>query len=715
MSESLLDALTNPRAIAIVGASDTETKLTARPMRFLRRHGYGGRIYPVNPARDTVLGEPAWPSVSALPERVDFAYILLDADPAIAVLRECATVGVRVVALLADGFAEAGEAGARRQAEIRHIAEAAGLLLIGPNSMGLVHTASGFTATTNAAFGAKKIKKGRLAVLSQSGSVIGTLLSRGAARGIGFSTMVSVGNEAGAGVGEIGQILVDDPATDGFLLFLETIRDRASLRCFAEKAHAAGKPLVAYMIGQTEEGQALSISHTGALTGSARAARALLRSLGIQCAERFDTLLEAPGALAKAHIGTERPRSATVIATTGGGGAMVVDQLAARGIEIAGISTASRTRFAERGIPSGHGKLVDVTLAGARYESMKEAISTLIRDPQTGLLVVAIGSSAQFDPELGVSPIVDAVAEAPEDAAPVLAFPLPHAPESMALLEAGGISSFGTVESCAETTAMLLHAPLIVANMETGPAPVLSDRLAALMSAFPDGALDETAASDLLCALGVERPKQLLLAPDASLPETLPFPYPIVAKLVSPDLPHKSEAGAVSLGITGTEDLTAAIARMRHAAEQFHPGFTLTGILLQETCLGLGEALIGLTRDPVAGPIITVAAGGILAEIYEDSAVRPAPVDIGAAMEMICEVKGFALLRGYRGRPEGDLDALARMIADLSRLALLPEILEVEINPVLVRSAGSGAVMLDTLVRLMDKNAIATHFRSCTG
>jgi acetate---CoA ligase (ADP-forming) len=695
MRDTLLGALVSPASIALVGASNSEGKLTARPMRFLRRHGYAGRIYPVNPARETVLGEKAWPSVSAIPEKIDFAYILVDADPAIEALKDCAAAGVKVAAILADGFAEAGEEGERRQAEVQRIASEAGMLLIGPNSMGVVHTPAGFAATTNAAFGAEEIGRGRLAVISQSGSVIGTLLSRGAARGIDFSTFVSVGNEAASGIGEIGEILVDHPEIDGFLLFMETIRDREALGRFAAKAHTAGKPVVAYMIGKSEEGQALSVSHTGALTGSTEAADALLRSIGIRKADQLETLLEAPGALFKARLKPGRPKSATVIATTGGGGAMVVDQLSARGVTIAGASAATRAHFAKHKIPCGHGKLVDVTLAGARYEVMKEAVSTLINDPETGVLIVAIGSSAQFDPELAVKPIADAVAEAPADAAPVLAFPLPHAPNSMRLLEAGGVPTFRTVESCAETIAMLMTdaAP---ANRPTSALPAQATRL---IEDLAPGTADEVASGAVFDALGLKGPAQIVLDPEMPVPDTLPLAYPLVAKLVSPDLPHKTDAGAIRVGIADRAALVTAIAEMRASAEDYHPDFKLTGILLQELAQGLGEALIGLSRDPVAGPVVTVAMGGVMTEIYRDSAVRPAPVTLESAREMIREVKGFELLRGFRGRPKGDLEALAEAVAALSLLANDQRIEEAEANPMLIREERSGVVRLDALIR----------------
>jgi len=694
-SPELLRMLIAPRSVALIGASASPGKLTARPLTFLKRHGYAGRILPVNPMRPVVMDLPAYPTVADIPEAVEHAYILLDADPAVDALLDCVRAGVRVVSVLADGFAEAGEEGRARQERLTAIAREAGILLIGPNSTGVVASASGFSCTTNAAFATDSLMPGRLAVLSQSGSLIGTILSRGQARGAGFSNLISVGNEASAGVGELGQLLLRDPGTDGILLFLETIRNPDALARFAEDANRMGKPVTAYMIGRSEEGQALSVSHTGALTGSAQAISSFLKAIGIREVEFFDSLIDAPRALSRLnHLGG-RPRHATVVSTTGGGGAMVVDQISARGVPIAGCSAAARATLSGEGIPLGHGKLVDVTLAGTRYETMKRVIATLMADPETGLLVVAIGSSAQFNPELAVKPIVDAVVEAGPDAAPVMAFPLPHAPDSLAMLEAGGVPAFRSVETCAETVSLFLNPPRpegrVVADL---PGTVL-----ALLAGGEAGVLDEVASGAVFEALGAHRPAQIVLAVEAEVPEILPFPYPVVAKLISPDLPHKTEAGAIRVGIADRAALVEAIAAMRVSAGTYSPDFRLKGILVQQMCKGLGEALIGITRDPSVGPVITVGMGGVMTEIYRDTAVRPAPVTIETAREMLDEVKGFALFRGFRGKPRGDLDALARTVADVSRLALSPAVAEAEINPVLIGAQGEGVVLLDALIR----------------
>lgn len=694
--ETLRKALIAPDSVALVGVSGTPGKLTARPLEALQRNGWQGRIYPVNPTRAEIGGLKAYASVSDIPGGVDHAYILLNADPAIEAVEECARAGVKVVSLLADGFAEAGEEGRARQERLVRIAKEAGILLVGPNSTGVVATHPGFVCTTNAAFKTDDIRRGRLAVLSQSGSVIGTMLSRGQAQDAGFSVLISTGNEAGAGVGRLGQLLLDDPDTDGFILFLETIRDRAALAAFARGALARGKPVVAYMIGRSEEGQALSVTHTGALTGAARSVSAFLRSVGIREVASFDALIPVARTLARSHLRPERPRAVTVVSTTGGGGAMVIDELALRGVPIAGLSDAARTALEAKGIPLGHGKLVDVTLAGTRYDSMKAVIHTLSADPETGLLLVVIGSSAQFSPELAVAPIVDACAEAEGDISPVMAFPLPHAPESLAMLEAGGIPAFRSVETCAEAIARLFD-PLSVADAGAFALPA---KAAALIAALPTGTCDEVASAEVMRALGVRGPQAVMLDPAAALPKEIGLPFPVVAKLVSPDLPHKTEAGAIRIGIPDRAALAEAIAAMRTAAEAHRPGYRLRGILVQEMCAGLGEALIGITRDPVAGPVLTLAAGGVMTEIYRDSAVHPAPLSIETARAMIAEVKGFALFSGYRNRPRGDLEALAQAVAAVSQLALADRIAEAEINPVLILPEGEGVVMLDALLNI---------------
>jgi len=287
----------------------------------------------------------------------------------------------------------------------------------------------------------------------------------------------------------------------------------------------------------------------------------------------------------------------------------------------------------------------------------------------------------------------------------VFGFPVPHAEDSIRLLEAGGVPAFRTVESCADTIALVVNrrAP------DTPVTVVIPAAVNALISAAESGVMNEVASAAVFEALGMSVPEHTLLSPDTSAagatqlpavvvkaPDIVDLDFPVVAKLVSNDLPHKTEAGAIATGLNNIEELQLAITTMLDSVSEKNPLARIQGVLVQETCIGLGEALIGLTRDPLVGPVVTIAAGGVMAEIYKDASVRPAPVSIATAREMIEEVAGFALLRGYRGSTRGDIEALAQTVVLLSGLAVHDRVAEAEINPLLVRS--EGVVLLDALI-----------------
>ncbi|MGF1650275.1 MAG: acetate--CoA ligase family protein [Hyphomicrobiaceae bacterium] len=690
----LLRALTAPRGIALIGASASVDRLTSRPQAFLSQHGFAGAVYPVNPNRQQVLGLPAFRDIAAVPGPLDHAYVLIDTPGVEAAVEACAARGVPLVSVLADGFAESGPDGLARQRRLVDIAERAGITLLGPNSMGVVDTRSRAVCTTNAAFAAERLATGRTAVISQSGSLIGTLVSRGAARGIGFSTLVSVGNEAQTTVADIGTALLEDPGTDGFVLFLETLRAHDRFLSFARQAAALGKPITAYLIGQSEEGRALAVSHTGAMVGSDRAIDAVLEAAGVARVELLDTLIEAPAA--RAHLAPKlmgRARAVTVVSTTGGGGAMMIDQLGLRGVTVRGLPEPLRDRLTAGSIPVGHGKLVDVTLAGARYEVMRRVVEAIIADTETGLLVCVIGSSAEFKPELAVRPIVDAVTAAGRSAAPVVAFPLPHAPDALAAFEAGGIPAFRTLEACAETVAIAMAEAVLQPSVTA----TLPSAAVALLAGAEAGLLDEAQSRAIFEAIGGRSPPSIVIGPHDQVPEPLGLSYPVVAKLVSRDLAHKTELGAVRLDLADRTALTTAIDAMRADVLQAAPGARISGVLVAEMRAGLGELLIGLTRDPVAGPLLTIGMGGVFAEVYRDVIVRPAPLDVATARAMIDRLAGAKMLKGWRGRPMGDLEAAARLASAVSNLAIDPRVAEAEINPLLVRQ--DGVEMLDALIR----------------
>lgn len=688
-SRDFLDALIRPKSVAIIGASNDPGKTAGRAQRYLAKHGYAGRVYPVNPSRETVQGEKAWPSLEGLPETVEHAYICVGTDAVTGAVEACAAAGVKMVSILADGFGEAGDDGVARQNRLVEIANAAGMRLLGPNSMGVINCTEGVGLTVNAALDDDHLLPGRLMGISQSGGMVGTMISRGAARGVGYASLVSVGNEADLTVGDIGLAAVEDPGVDAFLLFMETIRKPEAMAAFAAKAYAAGKPIVVYKLGRSEAARELATSHTGALVGSDAASDAFFQAHGIIRVDQFETLIEVPPLLIQA-TGREirRDKPVAVITTTGGGGAMVVDRLGMLGIEVAGGSEALRAELRALGVPLGPGRLTDVTLAGARYDLMLAVLDRFVTSGEFSAVVAAIGSSARFRPELAVQPIIDV----DKTNTPVVGFMVPRADQALRPLHTAGIAGFRTAESCAEAMRALLEFP--APRLVAAPAPVH------LPSGLLPGAQSEVDSLAIMASLGVAIASTIVVQPGDPVPGGLSFP--VAAKVLSADVPHKTEAGGVILDIEDADALSAAIETIHRSVTAAEPDAEIDGISVQPMVSGLAEALIGVTRDPEVGPVITLAVGGVLAEIHRDTAVRLAPVGLADARRMIAEVKGLAPARGFRGLPKGDLDALAEAIVAISRLARCENgsVLEAEINPIMIQAEGAGVIAVDGLVVL---------------
>jgi acyl-CoA synthetase (NDP forming) len=682
----LRQALLSPRSVAIVGQSDDAAKTSGRPLKYLRQSGYGGRIYPVNARRATVLGEPAWPSIAALPERPDHAYIVAPTEAAIAAAEECGKLGVRVATILADGFTDADPDGTARIARLRRVCAETGIRLVGPSSLGVVNLRDKVLLTANAAFAEPDMRIGRVFAASHSGSLIGAFLSRGMACGIGFAGLVSVGSEIDLSIGEICMSTLDDPDVDAYLLFLETMRKADALRVFALAAAAAGKPILAYKLGRSAEAREIAVSHTGALAGEDDVADAFLADCGIARADTFDGLIEGLPLVARMPLGT--PIRVGVVTTTGGGASMAIDRIAASGVAVVGPSAATLARLAAAGIDVTPARLIDLTIAGARYEVMKAALDILLTAPEFDLVLAVVGSSARFHPQLAVQPIADCAGAMK----PLAAFIVPEAPQALDLLRSAGVPAFRTPEACADAIA--------AAARRRVPKPMPARTPVARSG--PGRLLDELEAGALLDRIGMTRAPAVAVPASLDRAPELPFAYPVAVKVLSSALAHKTDVGGVVLDVRSGADLLAAIATIRAGVAAHRPGVAIERVLVQPMISGVGEVLVGYRVDPDVGPVIMVAAGGVLTEVYRDRSLRLAPVDLATAHAMIAEVKALAVLAGYRGRPAGDVDALARAIVALSELARMdgPVVAEAEINPLIVRPAGAGVVAVDALVKL---------------
>jgi acyl-CoA synthetase (NDP forming) len=691
--EEIFRALFEPRTVALIGASGDERKNTARPQRFLAKHGFEGRVVPINPNRDEVLGVRAFKSVSEIPGGADHAFVMVPASAVTEAIEACGESGVRVATIYSDGFAETGADGIARQRELLSLARSKNVRLLGPNSMGIVNVHTGLALTVNAVFELPRLNRGGLSVVSQSGSIIGTLLSRGQARGFGFSKLVSVGNECDLSVAEIVDFLSEDESTDAVLLFLETLRNEAELGQAARKAFDAGKPIITYKLGRSEVGKRLAATHSGAMTGSGEAVEAWFRHHGVVRVDMLEGLIEAPPLFLNSS--PPKGRRAALMTTTGGGAATVADRLGAAGVALTPPPPPLVERLRAQRVDLAGKTLVDLTMAGTRPEIAREAIEALLDSPECDIVVVVVGSSGRFQPEIAVRPIIDAAGGRKK---PLAVFILPEAGESLKLLAEAGIAAFRTPEGCADGVRAYLdwRGPQVRVRKNAR----LLAKAGKTLATVGAGTLDEREARDLFQSVGIRVSPSVVIENPR---EPVDLHFPVAVKLLSSKVSHKTDVGGVILDLMNRESVEAACREIDARLRQRRTSVSVEGFLVQEMVAGLAEALVGFHRDAETGPVVIIGVGGTLAEIHRDYSVRVAPVSIEMAREMIEEVRGLAGIRGYRGAQRGDLDALATAVSALSQLAELdrPQVLEAEINPLIVKAQGEGVVAVDGVVRVV--------------
>ncbi|WIW89427.1 acetate--CoA ligase family protein [Sphingobium sp. V4] len=678
-STELGTCLMHPASIAVVGASDDAAKTGSRPMRFLDMAGFTGRIYPVNARSSMVMGRQAWSSLSVLPEVPDHVFVVSPTATVQDIVAECVALGVPVVTVLAGGFGESGDEGKILRQRLEASLANGATRLIGPNSIGVVNTRTGLMLTANAAFAEPGMPVGGLFLASHSGSMIGAVMSRGRALGVGFAGAISTGMEIDLSLGEICHATLDDPGIDCYALFLESIQHGEDLRRFAFEAARRGRTVVAYMLGRTPQAAELAQSHTGVLASENVVAEAFLKDCGIARVETLEGLLRAPALLRKLGPPVRRERSvqAALVTTTGAGGSMVVDQLALRGGEVVGPQAEILDELARGGVTVSPGRIVDLTLAGTRPEAMATTLELLLAAPEFDTVLAVAGSSARHQPELLV-PSIQAAATG--SAKPVVAFVTPDAPEALRTLTLAGVPCSGSPETCAD---------IVAAAYARRPAraPVSAVAHAGQVR------LDEARGYERLAAMGIAAAEHTVVPTST---EASPLLYPVAVKLLSANIVHKSDIGGVKLSIASDGAFATAVADIVRSVRQAHPEEACDSVLVQRMTPALGEVLLSYRVDREAGPFVMLAAGGTDAEIHADRTVRPAPVDIEEAWAMMAEVRALRKLEGFRGTQRGDMAALAQAIVSLSHAP--PEIVEAEINPLLVLPEGRGVKAVDAVI-----------------
>ncbi|MYN11792.1 CoA-binding protein [Pusillimonas sp. TS35] len=693
--------LISPRSVAIIGASGDPAKTSGRPVTYLRKHGFGGAIYPVNPKVDTIDGLKCYPDVASLPETPDVGIVLLGAHRAHHAVRELSRRGTPAAIVLASGYTEAGIAGALRQ---RELLEAAGnMRILGPNTIGLVNLTQGIPLSASSALEMDHFPVGTIGIVSQSGGIIGSLLSRAATRGIGLSKLVATSNEADLDLADFISYLADDATTNVIALYVETIRNPAKFRAAALKAANVGKPVVAFKVGRTESGARAAVSHTGAMAGTDKAYDALFKQTGVIRAERFSDLLDMPAALSTNR--TLHGRRVAILTSTGGAGTLVSDALGLKGFETPApdAKTAGRLRALQTG---DHAALdrnpIDVTLAGLQPDLLRGAIRALLESDSYDAVAVIVGSSSLAAPELMAGAIRDCL---PESTKPVIAYVSPHAPHIIALLNQQGVPAFTEPESCAVALDAMLRA---ASGVKAWRLPSLSPTVN--VPTFSDGSLDESEAKQLFACFGIPSVREVIARDAVTAKAAASTLGPkVVLKLLSRDIAHKSDVGGVALGVTA-DQMVEHVQRMRETVLAC-TGNAPERYLVQEMVSGGVELILGLHRDPV-GDAILLGMGGVTAELFNDTTMRLLPEKGGLtreeAIHMMRELKAWPLLNGYRGRPRADTEALTDAIVAFSHMvSQMGECLrEAEINPLFVLPDGQGVKAADGIAIIGQSRAL---------
>ena len=698
---SALDKLLRPRSVAVVGASADPAKTSGRPVAYLRKHGFQGSIYPVNPKASEIDGLRCYPDIRSLPQAPDVAIVVLGAERTQQAVRELSAIGTGAAIVLASGYSESGEEGARRQQALREAAGAMGIL--GPNTIGLVNLTDRVTLSASGALEIDDLQPGAVGLVSQSGGILGALLSRAAARGVGLSKLISTSNEADLELADFVDALADDPATRVIALYVESIRHPAKFRAAARKARAAGKPVVAFKIGRSESGARAAASHTGALAGADAMYDALFEDTGVIRAQTFSDLLDIPAALA--HARKLPGRRVAILTSTGGAGTLVADCLGLAGFELPAPddATGAALRALQPGTPAALDRNpIDVTLAGLQPELLRGAIRILLDSGSYDALVVIVGSSGVAQPELMAGALKDTLAGATK---PVMAYISPHAPRAAEVLGRYGIPAFHTPEGVSAAMAAMWQAQ----------ARVEADNTALPNAGLPDGlelaeggSLDEAQAKALFARFGVPGVKEIVVHDEAQAAQAAAALGPrVVLKLLSRHITHKSDVGGVAVNVA-QEDVPARLQQMREEVLR-HTGGEPRAFLVQEMVSGAAEVIVGLHRDPL-GSAILLGMGGVVAELVRDTTLLMLPEDgtgLSPAQVMagLRRLKTWPLLDGYRGRERADVPALVHAVVAFSRMAgaLGDRLIEAEINPLFVRPAGQGVCAADGVAVLQNR------------
>lgn len=686
-----LDPLMNPKSIAIVGASDAVLRLGGRPIDYMKRLGFAGKLYPVNPKRERVQDLPAFASLSAIGAPVDLAIVAAPAAAVEEIVAEGIGLGIPAFVVFSSGFAEYCEQGAAMQERLQQMCDGAGALLLGPNCLGAINVRQRMVASFTTAMEADAMIEGGFGFVSQSGALGAYWLDMVFQRGLGVSGWIATGNEAGITVADAIHHMAHDPHTRVIGCYIEDIKNGAAFRDAVLAAHCAGKPVLLIKAGRSSTGAAAAASHTGALAGEDVRYQALFDEIGIA---RVNSLSEM---VAAARLLLLQPMTAGhrvgIVTVSGGAGVMLADDLDSAGFSVPPFDDATRARVdaALPGFVSANNPL-DVTGGVAGDPGIfRQVLDALGTAPEHDLFVLFIGLMASISEELSES----LVATFGNAGKPVAVVWIGARQPVVAAMERHGIPVFADIPEAVGALAAMRHLAKGIARASGLASRARPRALPAPASLTGESEVRAQSFIRANCALAF--PTQVLvhdLAQTRAARETLRGA--LAVKLQSPDMLHKSENGGVRLGIREVSELVEAVSGMLDIAGR--QGLRLDGVLIQEMAPIAHELIVGFKRDAVFGPILLIGRGGVDVELRPDRVMRYMPLDAADVRAMIGELASAPLLDGWRGGPVGDLEALSQDIARLAAAFGADEsIEEIEINPLALTRDGRF-IALDALL-----------------
>jgi acetyl coenzyme A synthetase (ADP forming)-like protein len=690
----MLEAFFNPRSVAVVGASAVPGKMGYILMDNIIRGGYKGELYPINPKGGEILGHAAYRSVGDVPAEVDLAVIVIPAAAIPDTVDECGLKGVKALLIISAGFREAGPEGARRERDVVARAQKYGMRILGPNVLGLIDTVS----MLNATFATTMARPGDIAFFSQSGALGSAILDWSCEENLGFSHFVSLGNKADVNEVDLLEAWGNDPHSKVILAYLEGISDGAAFMKISRQV-TRKRPVIAIKSGTTAAGMRAISSHTGSLAGSERAYEAAFNQSGIIRAQSVQDLFDYAEIFAYQPM--LRGNRIAIVTNAGGPGILATDSLDRVGLTLARFAKETVEAMAPY-LPETANLYNPVDVIGdAHSDRYRAAMEAVLRDPGVDGVVVLLTPQAMTD-VLDIARTVLEITRAYDKPVATSFIGGEVVQPAVQLLQLNhiptypfperAVMAFGAMEQYRQRLERppqrLVHFKVDQEKVRNTFAKARSeDRLN----------LGEVEAGEVIQAYGLRLPKaRLAHSADEAVKLAVEIGYPVVMKIASPDILHKSDIGAVKIGLSQAGDVRDAFELIDYRAHRHNPDAEIWGVLVQQMITGGKEVIIGMSRDPQFGPMLMFGLGGIYVEVMKDVVFRIAPIDRVEAREMVESVRSFPLLKGVRGEAPADVDAVVDTILRISQLVTdFPEIVEMDVNPLVVHEAGQGATVLD--------------------